>query len=131
MTSRITDPVTEISFRITFDPPRELQRGFCALMVVEYTDYGPSEPDERYGLRIQCKGRDKAQNGKPDMRTRDFGLILSDSHEDILLLIEELNGINDATDPQLAEIREFAKQRLEFFEQRQAERAEALLRELT
>jgi len=104
MKNTITDIVKTVSFSVFFDPPLEIQRGFCEVINVEFNDYGevPEDEDQFYA-RIQFRGRDKTRSGKPDKRSRDRGLIGTRITEEAAVIAEVLK---DRTEPELIMIRE-------------------------
>ena len=121
MPPSLTDVTSSVTFNVFFNPPHEMRSGFAEVMTVEFSDYGPPqrEDDSQFNLSIRCKGRNKTASGKPDMRTRDRGLIIGRREEEMKMLIDALKG---TTDIRLMQIRAFAIQEIEDNQERWNER---------
>jgi len=111
MTTKLTDVITTTTLNVFFNPPVEVRGGFCEVMTVEFSDYGPEEPDgQQFSISLRCKGREKTSSGKPDMRTRDRGLLVNHKDDELRLF---LKCSEQSTDARVLAIREFAKTELD------------------
>ena len=117
---KIHDLISSINFNVTMKPPREVRNGFAELLTVEFCDYGPQpEEEDQFSLSVRLRGRDKTSKGKPDMRSRDTGMILSHRGEDLAILLE---ATASSEDQRIVQIRKFAEQEIEKYSARWKER---------
>ena len=119
MKNTITDIVKVVSFNVFLDPPLEVQRGFCEVISVEFSDYGevPEDEDQFYA-QIRFRGRDKTRSGKPDKRSRNRSLIGTTMTEKAEVIAEVLK---DRTEPEFIMIREHVASKYNQWAARHAE----------